>query len=217
MATTDAWYDDWQSLPRFGTYLAAAGGNRYIAASLVHWDSDLRGSLHAALGDFEVALRNAYDVALTRSSAGPTHWLLDPSSPIRQPMTGRPGMLNLHSRQAIDKALRQVGPNAPIGKVIANLPLGFWRYLTVAAREKTVWVPGLFRAFPQGASRPSIDRMIEDLYQLRNRVAHHEPTLRTPVPDLVRDLHTMCDHLQPELGKRMRSEDSVMKVWRRRP
>jgi hypothetical protein len=69
----------------------------------------------------------------------------------------------------VEQARSRCGHTAPIGKVIAELQLGFWRYLTSAAHEKTLWVPHLNTAFPQGTGRVKIDRMIGDLHLLRNR------------------------------------------------
>lgn len=88
--------------------------------------------------------------------------------------------INRKLRSRLADARRNAGgPAAPAGKVIAELPLGFWRYLSAAAHEKTLWVPCLHRAFTPGASRQEVDRLVTSLHQLRNRIAHHEPLLRT--------------------------------------
>jgi hypothetical protein len=41
----------------------------------------------------------------------------------------------------VEQARRRCGASAPVGKVISELQLGFWRYLTSSAHEKTLWFP----------------------------------------------------------------------------
>jgi hypothetical protein len=72
-----------------------------------------------------------------------------------------------------------IEPTAPPpGKVVAEVMFGFWRYLTIAAHEKTVWVPYLNIVYPAGTNRADVDKLVERVYRVRNRVAHHEPLLR---------------------------------------
>jgi hypothetical protein len=90
--------------------------------------------------------------------------------------------VNRQPRELVNRAVHAAGgEGAPPGKVIAELPFGFWRYLSSAAHEKTLWVPCLHTAFPERTDRRDMDRPIGRLHQLRNRVAHHEPLLRTDV------------------------------------
>ncbi|UVI35565.1 hypothetical protein [Brevibacterium spongiae] len=84
--------------------------------------------------------------------------------------------VNYRTRKNIDDAIRKCGyGKASAGKVIAELSFGFWRQLTTNAMEKSMWVPYLHTAFPQGTSRRSIDAQVSAVNELRNRIAHHEP------------------------------------------
>ncbi|MFD4790554.1 hypothetical protein ACFWN1_26580 [Streptomyces sp. NPDC058459] len=129
------------------------------------------------LGHVEVALRNAYSGALDATWSGTGHWLDDPASPLLRTKRGGPRGprqvdINDKPRRAIDSARSRYGVQAPPGKIIADLSLGLWRYLSSSAHEKTLWVPHLHRAFPAGTNRGTVDRAIGDLHGLRNRAAH---------------------------------------------
>jgi hypothetical protein len=101
--------------------------------------------------------------------------------------------------------------------VIAELPFGFWRYLSSAAHEKTLWVPCLHRVFPAGTDRRDVDRPVGRLHQLRNRVAHHEPLLRTDVPGRLDDLIRLASMINPELGQYLAATTTVTSWLDRRP
>jgi hypothetical protein len=71
------WLERWLSTPRFGRYLAAAGGDGERALGLYDWNARISAAVLCDLAHFEVALRNAYDVALTAAKpSGQTHWTL---------------------------------------------------------------------------------------------------------------------------------------------
>lgn len=108
--------------------------------------------------------------------------------------------------------MRDAGPGAPPGKVIAELPFGFWRYLSTTAHHHPLWVPYLHAAFGPGTARQSVDRPVGRLHLLRNRIAHHEPLLKRNsitgvlsastqhLRDHVADLLTVAELISSELG-----------------
>src|SRR6266545_7208644 len=76
------------------------------------------------------------------------------------------------------------------GKVIAELSVGFWRYLVASRYLTSLWIPALHAAFPAGAEdlrrrRGDVEGLLQRLAFVRNRAAHHEPIHRR---DLNRDL-----------------------------
>jgi hypothetical protein len=84
---------------------------------------------------------------------------------------------NQAPRQQIERAVREAGPGAAPGKVIAELNFGFWRYLSTAAHHYPLWIPYLYNAFKPGTVRQAVDKPVGRLHRLRNRIAHHEPLL----------------------------------------
>jgi hypothetical protein len=57
---------------------------------------------------------------------------------------------NRTPREQIECAVREAGPGAPPGKVIAELMFGFWRYLSTAAHHHPLWILYLHSAFAFG-------------------------------------------------------------------
>lgn len=51
---------------RFDKYVAAAGRDPVLALHLYEWNIRASASLHGAIGQFEVLLRNALDVQLSK-------------------------------------------------------------------------------------------------------------------------------------------------------
>lgn len=187
---SDLWIDSWLSGARFQRYVDECSGDRGEALRLYEWNSELSQALMHDISHFEVALRNAYDAAIMQSWPHSTHWLLHPDSPVVTPIwrtrevngIKRGTDVNEVNRKSVDEAIARCGyGRATPGKVIAELSFGFWRQLTTAAMEKTVWVPYLHRAYPQRTSRRLIDRDIAAINNLRNRIAHHEPLLPTTI------------------------------------
>jgi hypothetical protein len=204
------------SAARFGVYLATAGGNRQRALDLYEWTAVASAVFHRDIAHLEVGLRNAYDRAIvTRTPAGVPHWTTDPYRlfPVRW-CAARDGTridANRTPRQQIERAVREAGPGAQPGKVIAELTFGFWRYLSTAAHHDGLWISYLHTAFTSGTSRRAVDRPVGRLHQLRNRIAHHEPLLRRNrgsgvlslatqhLVDRHADLLTVAELINPEL------------------
>ncbi|MFE7779265.1 hypothetical protein ACFU5O_36460 [Streptomyces sp. NPDC057445] len=220
------WVEKWLSPARHGIYLAQAAGDPVRALALYEWNTALTCAVLRDLGHLEVALRNAYAAALDATWSGSGHWLDDPASPLRAPLMrtkkgGLRGMrrvdINDKTRKAIDNARARYGAQAPPGKIIAELTLGVWRYLSTSAHEKTLWVPHLHRAFPPGTRRAAVDRAIGDLHELRNRAAHWEPLLAAPVARRMNDLLMVTGLLSPDLAVYIQHSSQVTALLATRP
>ncbi|WP_454854172.1 hypothetical protein [Promicromonospora soli] len=132
----------------------------------------------------EVVVRNAIDRTLRRWSLarfGTENWF------DHAPLDAQ-GARAL--RAARDRAT-DLGRRPEVhGKVIAELMLGFWRYLVESRYHASLWVPALHGAFPDGdrdlrARRQQVAHLMRKMQFLRNRVAHSEPIHRR---DLLVDL-----------------------------
>ncbi|MFT4187545.1 MAG: hypothetical protein QM621_03095 [Aeromicrobium sp.] len=133
-------------------------------------------------GMVEVIVRNAMDRALQdlERKRSWSSWLID--APL-----DRRGLDDL--RTARDRATRFGRHSASHGKVVAELTLGFWRYLAASRYLTSLWTPALHRAFPGGPSdkltrQRHVDRHLKNLLLVRNRAAHGEPIHRR---DLLKD------------------------------
>jgi hypothetical protein len=188
---SDLWIDSWLGAARFQRYVDETNGNRKRALALYEWNVALGQVIMHDIAHFEVALRNAYDTAISGAWPYATHWLLHSESPAVMPIwrtrdikgIKRGSDVNFFNRKNVDDAIKRCGyGTATPGKVLAELTFGFWRQLTTNAMEKSVWVPYLHKAFPPGTSRRAVDADVADVNKLRNRIAHHEP-LFTPTLD----------------------------------
>lgn len=153
------------SRERLARYVAASNGNLASALKLYELNLRLGQLLYGALHGFEVLLRNSMHDQLT---AFFKHAAWYDKAP-----------LNSSSREMVAVAKANAGAKAYIpGKVIAELTMGFWTGLTAGSYQRDLWVPCLYRAFPNiPPDRAKIHATLSDIKALRNRVAHHERIL----------------------------------------
>lgn len=166
---------------RLTPYLAARGGSRQEAVTLYDWNTRVGAAFFESIHYLEVGLRNAMDETVsTTLGAG---WL----SPTSRLLTPR-------SRKAVVLALHHAGgPTAPHGKLVAELPFGFWWSLLADEYNRRLWQPALQHAFDGPVRRRKLHAELDDLRRLRNRIAHHEPIHSRPLEadfDRVLDLAT---------------------------
>ena len=178
--TPHEWIISWQSEPRWQRYLQAGDGNTEHALKLYEWNLHLASSVMHDIAHFEVAIRNRYDQIISERWEGRNHWLFAPDSPINKPLIrkrkGKEYDINAPNRSNINSIKSRLRhTDLDPGRVIAELPFGFWRHLTDAAHEKTLWVCYLKYAFPKGTSRKWIEESMQLINVVRNRASHHEP------------------------------------------
>lgn len=71
---------------------------------------------------------------------------------------------------------RQSTITVPDSQVIAQLTIFFWKRLFSENYERTLWKPALKKVFPNKTlSRSDVADHLEVVYEMRNRLAHHEP------------------------------------------
>ena len=93
---------------------------------------------------------------------------------------GRPANIS-HLRRAKERRRHIVVTE---GKVIAELTMYFWKRLYGPEYDQTLWRTTLKRTFPdKSLSRAVVATQFEQLYQSRNRLAHHEPVLHRRFAD----------------------------------
>jgi hypothetical protein len=160
------------SADRFVSYDRQAGGDRVASLRLYEWNTAASAACYATLQAVEIVLRNAINQQLTKLHSAqslPGSWLDDPTH-----------VLDPHRLADIADARRRVRRNGrppTPGRLIPELPFGFWRFLLAGRYEQTLWTPALRHAFPylQPRRRRDIAAPVDRLHQLRNRIAHHEP------------------------------------------
>jgi hypothetical protein len=112
------------SAERFAPYRAATGDNPGQAIRLYERNTDLSAAFWAVLCDVEVLLRNAMHERLTAWSVaryGQPDWYLDPEHVLTQQAAATISEARQHATSN--------GRPETAGRIVAELPLGFWRFL----------------------------------------------------------------------------------------
>lgn len=216
---TRAWAERWLSAERLAPYLSTCSGDVVRALDLYEWNASLAQTLMRDISYFEVALRNAYDRVMRESWGG--DWLIDDDSPARMPLVRRSkrGELDANhtNRRIIDAAVAGLPRGFTHGSLVASLTLGFWVHLTDRSREAAIWRTCLYRTWPKGIKRASLQHSLNGILRVRNHAAHAE-RLFDPVraelsplavgSDVVRLLRGLC----PEAAERLYGDGSVNPV-----
>lgn len=106
---------------------------------------------------------------------------------------GRPPNTS-HLKRAKDRRKRIIVSE---GKVIAELTLYFWKRLYGPEYDQALWRTTLKRTFPnKKTTRAEIAVHLEQIYQSRNRLAHHEPVLRKRFEDTLVAIEFVCHRLE---------------------
>ena len=138
------------------------------ALKLYCWNAALTRALYWPLHGFEITLRNALADRICDKYGDDWFDKID---------TLKRGNAQKEIENVESAKARLAKNSEPINHdtVVAAVSLGFWAELLEPQYEKMLWVPdGMFSSlFPQD---PQITREnIDQLKQLRNNVAHHEP------------------------------------------
>lgn len=200
---------------RLGSYLSASGGDIDAAIALYDWNIEASGALLSLVSMVEVVARNALDAQLSawsQRTRGTSEWF--DHVPLDQ--RGRRDVIEARGR-----AVRRQ-PSEVHGKVVAELSLGFWRYLAASRYLTSLWVPALHGAFPHGASdarqrRGEVERRLQRLAFVRNRAAHHEPIHQRLLVSDVADAVTLAGWVSRDAAEWVRARESVSSVYARRP
>jgi hypothetical protein len=154
------------SADRFGTYLAAAGGDKLLAAALYRWNMACSAAFQGPLQVLEVALRNCIHDALTNHFKRADWW------------SGSLTLADLHRRALVEAEVKasRGGRAATPGRVVAELSFGFWVGLLGRGYEMSLWRPALRHALAgYRGVRADLHGDLDRRRTLRNRIAHHEP------------------------------------------
>jgi hypothetical protein len=154
------------STDRLNSYILMAAGDRHKAILLHERNTRLSEGLFGVIQGLEIALRNRIHKAL-QSGIGAEDWyervLLRESE--------------VETLQFAKKTLLTKKKPISPPHIISQLNFGFWVRLTSGDYEKTLWVPHLYKVFPEKTKRSSLSQRLNKIKDLRNKIAHHERIL----------------------------------------
>jgi hypothetical protein len=202
--------ESWQlgtllSPARMAPYLTTCAGSWSDALSLYDWNTRVSAAFFESIHYLEIGLRNALDqTAVERLGGG---WL-SPTSPL----------LTSRSQQAVSIAQGHAGgPRAPHGKVVAELPFGFWWSLLADEYNRRLWQPALRFAFDGPVRRRTLHHELDEIRRLRNRIAHHEPIHNRDLSSDFQRLLGLSERLAPALGEHIAHTSRVADLLAARP
>lgn len=164
----------------------------------------------------EVIVRNALDAALTGWAS------------TRAPGTSWLDLADLDDRgredvaKARNRATRWGKVPEVHGKVIAELSLGFWRFLVESRYYGPLWVPAAYRAFPHGPEdrrtcQKAVAARMKQLMVVRNRAAHHEPIHRRALDNDLRAATDLSMWVSQDAGAWLAEKNSLKDHIARHP
>jgi hypothetical protein len=200
------------------------------AIRLYRWNIDLSGAVYEALHVFEVVLRNALDQQLciwnafqpdpaTDSFHSPD-WLIDPSALLLR-IAGR-DIPDARRRALKSTTRRPQGQRDPMhADILAAMSLGTWRFILPGrhdAGKQRLWDEALHKAFPHLRRTPrELERAVEGVYHLRNRVAHLEPIINSNVRAQLVNMRTVIGAIDPQLLSWFTSTERISPTLSGRP
>ncbi|MCQ8835822.1 hypothetical protein [Streptomyces malaysiensis] len=198
---------------RLNPYLTACVGDTTAALALYRWNSDLAAAFFESLGHLEIMLRNALDarlVARQQRRGRTAEWYDDTTVPLSGKARG-------DIAQAQQRAGRH-GTAAPRGKIIAELSLGFWRFLLARQYRASLW-PDLAGAFPHAPNRAltTVEDPVKRLHKFRNRIAHHEGIWHLPLEARRDDIQTVLGFIAPAAAAWVANASRIDDILTRRP
>ncbi len=166
------------SLPRLNRFLKACDEDWEKATWLYRSNIRLSSSLFSTISIFEVILRNGINHHYQKKFGN--EWLLSQSLPS--------GFLSHRgcerSRKSVLQSIEKLGEDYSHDAVVAKLSFSFWRYLFASkeysAGGDTLMKIFLKKPFGRDYNQTYVFNLLDDIINLRNRIAHHEPVCFVP-------------------------------------
>ena len=193
-------------------------------SDLYVWDARLSKALLEDIGHVEVLLRNFISRRLSTDcerTTGDPCWYEHPEL----------YNLNNHFVSSVTKAkcrLSHEGHTVTLDRMTAALSLDVWRFLLTKRLEPTVWKA--LRARQNGGMphyprmrRDTFERDVANLYYMRNRCAHQEHLVCTPLEELalvdscVKAIWLTAARIDPEAAEWIRSHSRLDSLLFQRP
>lgn len=169
------------SAARMSTYENAVIGTDTSALELYSWNAEVSGALLSSLHICEVVTRNAVSDALESLYGNRWPWSPSFERSLPNPRTGYNPQIDLRNARRNSRTP---------GKVIPELKFVFWQKMFTSRYDSRLWIPLLYRAFPNtnpsktvANVRSEIYGSLEQIRNLRNRIAHHEPIFNRNLED----------------------------------
>lgn len=199
---------------RFARYLREANGDQFHAIDLYYWNAQLAQCMYIPLQTWEVALRNRLNSFLI--------WKYKAEWPYSDVLlrTLRGNERNRLTEARERQEGNRHGGRAPTDAIVADLSAGFWVALMKPGYDfPFTWKYNLSRIYPfsKALDRDAYYRSSDELLDLRNRVAHHEPIMHLRLLDLHGHLMKTISELCPSALAYSEAACSFKEIWHQKP
>jgi len=195
---------------RFFTYLKKAGHNQAYAFELYLYNARLAKAFLFPLHIVEIVLRNGVDEILC--SAYGERWPMD---------SAFLALLTTQSQTTLSKAKARASKQGTIQKddVVSRLTFDFWSNLFRAEYDRSLWQTNIKRLFPEkpDITRASLQQLVYQINQLRNRIAHHEPIFGRDISGSYKQIIEVVSYRCKTSEAWLRSHSTVHQVLRSKP
>lgn len=201
---------------RLSSYLRAADDDLARAFQLYEWNMRAAAGVLSLTSMVEVIVRNALDRELV-SWAGDRRSASDWFDVVPLDTRGKRDL-----RRARERASHNGRASEIHGKVIAELTVGFWRYLVESRYLTSLWVPSTHRSFPGGSDdlrrrQKQVAERMKRLTFVRNRAAHHEPLHQRNLDQDVQAALDLSSWVSPDAGAWVRERNVLTGTLAERP
>lgn len=202
------------SQPRFLTYLLAENNDTRAALALYRWNLELSAAFFMPLQICEVAIRNAAAEAIEAEHGNRWPWVPGFKYTLPVPRYG------FNPRRELESVARS---HTTVGQVIAGLKFVFWQYAFTSGLEGRLWAPHLSTVLPNlpagtvSTTRQRIHDDINEVRELRNRIAHHEPIFTRDISSEYRRILNLIEWRSPATASWVDNTQIVTDVLARRP
>ncbi|MDC5581947.1 Abi family protein, partial [Acinetobacter baumannii] len=193
------------SKERFETYLERAGYKKSYAFELYLYNSRLAKSFLFPLQMLEVSVRNSINNLFIKEFG--IDWVSDVQ--FRK-------ILNVHSLSSLDKAIER-SKSSNNWDIVSNITFDFWSNLFRDEYDRPLWQTRIHLLFFGNVTRKKIQKELEDLNILRNRIAHHEPILKLDLSKLYSRLLNVLDLISRDLKQWVQHFGTVNEIIRTKP
>jgi len=162
------------SSPRISRYLAATGNDNKRTIKLYKANLRLAQAFHPLLGIVEVVIRNRLNDVISAHFTDPD-WIINQKSGFMSDPSISPFLRNEIAK--IEIRLKKRGIAITSGKIISELPFGFWSELFERNQYKLLLGKPIqiFTHLPSETGRKEIFASLNSIRTLRNRINHNEP------------------------------------------
>ncbi len=203
------------SKPRLSKYLAEAQGNVDHALQLYRWNAQLSQALYLSLQGWEISLRNKLNGFLIYKYD--SDWPYNTKAVRNLTKKDSVRLEEVIRRQSDHRAITKPNTN----HIVADLSAGFW----VSQLGKSYDIPYGWRSNlkwrvfvnEQNLTRGDAAEICDDLLELRNRIAHHEPIFHLDLAGLKSDLDYLLNAMCTGTAAYASSNCSFSETWKNRP